>query len=468
MKGALDMERLPTGNDALDLVLGGGLPVGSLIVLAGAPGTGKTILAQQICFANATPEKKAIYYTTWSEPHEKLARHLSPFGFFDPKTLGHAVEFIHLADLTNTIADSAGLGEVAAEVVRKSFEARPAIVVIDSSKALHDVAGERGFRKAIYDLASQIGYSNAVLLFVGEYTEEEIDDAAEFAVADGIVCLTNEPVGAMDRRWLRILKMRGSSPLTGKHSFQIGPTGFELFPRFEAVRPDVAPALEGRISIGVRGIDDLIGGGIPAGDSTLLAGPSGVGKTVLALSFIAAGLAEGERCLYVSFQEDDRQLLEKAGSFGMKLKPAYESGQFAIRHIPLAEVNLDAVGATVRAEMGNRSFGRFVIDSLAELEVAAPEASRFPAFVWALTGFSRAMGATALVTNETSTRSPLTIPVADFSFLFQNTLILRYLELGTETGRALSILKMRNSDHAKGSVRYDIDKRGIQITPTHD
>lgn len=460
------MERLPTGSAALDLVLGGGLPAGSLIVLAGAPGTGKTILAQQICFANATPDKKAIYYTTWSEPHEKLVRHLSPFRFFDPKALGHAVEFIHLADLTNTTTGGEGLGEVAAEVVRKSFEARPAVVVIDSSKALHDVADERGFRKAIYDLASQIGYSDAVLVFVGEYSQEEIDDAAEFAVADGIISLTNEAVGPMDRRWLRVLKMRGASPLTGKHSFAIGPTGFELFPRFEAVRSNVAPAFDGRISIGVPEIDALIGGGIPAGDSTLLAGPSGVGKTVLALSFIAAGLNDGKQCLYLSFQEDDRQLLEKAHSFGMDLTSAYETGQLRIRHIPPVEVNLDAVGATVRAEMSDHSVSRFVIDSLAELEVAAPEATRFPAFVWALTGFSRAMGATALVTNETSTRSPLTTPVADFSFLFQNTVVLRYLELDNETGRALNVLKMRNSDHAKSFVRYDIDNRGIQITAT--
>src|SRR3984893_120463 len=91
--------RLGTGIPDLDLILGGGLEPGSLVILAGAPGTGKTILAQQICFANATPEHKALYYTTLSEPHIKLVRHLEPFQFFKPALLGKSVDFIHLGEL---------------------------------------------------------------------------------------------------------------------------------------------------------------------------------------------------------------------------------------------------------------------------------------------------------------------------------------------------------------------------------
>src|ERR1700682_1533403 len=96
---AADMGRLRTGVTDLDLILGGGLEAGSLVILAGAPGTGKTILAQQICFANATPEHKGLYYTTLSEPHTKLVRHLEPFQFFKPEALGKTVDFIHLGEL---------------------------------------------------------------------------------------------------------------------------------------------------------------------------------------------------------------------------------------------------------------------------------------------------------------------------------------------------------------------------------
>src|SRR5215208_5704152 len=131
-------ESLSTGDAGLDLVLGGGLPAGALIVVAGPPGSGKTILAQQICFASATSERKAVYYTTWSEPHEKMVRHLEPFAFFDVDALGDRVEFLHLAELIGRDR-SDGLGSAADEILRQSLEAKPAIIVIESSKALHDV-----------------------------------------------------------------------------------------------------------------------------------------------------------------------------------------------------------------------------------------------------------------------------------------------------------------------------------------
>src|SRR3954466_8890203 len=161
-----------SGDRGLDLVAGGGFPAGALVILAGPPGSGKTILAQQMCFANATSERKAVYYTTWSEPHDKIVRHLEPFSFFELDALGDRVEFLHLAEQFGS--DGNGAFEPAAdEILRRSFETKPVIIVIDSSKALHDVVKPDDFRRAIYDLASKVAYSNAVLIMVGEYTAAE-------------------------------------------------------------------------------------------------------------------------------------------------------------------------------------------------------------------------------------------------------------------------------------------------------
>src|ERR1700730_7511055 len=167
-----DMGRLRTGNAGLDLLLGGGPETGSLVTVAGAPGTGKTILAQQICFANATPERKALYYTTLSEPHSKLVRHLEPLQFFKPAALGRSVDFIHLGELVQE-AGTEGLEPVVSEVVRKCFETRPAVVVIDSAKALRGFLSEQELRTALYDLASCGGHPDGILLLVGEYTPRE-------------------------------------------------------------------------------------------------------------------------------------------------------------------------------------------------------------------------------------------------------------------------------------------------------
>src|SRR3954453_265094 len=260
------MERRLTGDPGLDIVTGGGLPAGSLVIVAGPPGSGKTILAQQICFANATDEHKALYYTTWSEPHEKMVRHLEQFEFFDTAALGERIEFLHLTELLGDAAG--GFAAAAAEILRESLETRPAVIVVDSSKALHDVVAPDDFRRAIYELASKVAYSNAVLILVGEYEMADTRSQPEFAVADGILQLDNEAHGPVDRRWLRILKMRGAEVAAGQHSFKISTRGFEVFPRLEATLPRTVPTLDTRATFNLEKLDTSIGGGIPRGDST--------------------------------------------------------------------------------------------------------------------------------------------------------------------------------------------------------
>jgi circadian clock protein KaiC len=451
------MNRLPTGASGLDAVLGGGLPPGSLVIVAGPPGSGKTILAQQICFANATTERRALYYTTWSEPHDKLIRHLEPFSFFDPGALGERVEFLHLAELMAT--ETRGLDVVSEEILRRSFEARPAVVVIDSSKALHDVVGQDALRRAVYDLASRVAHTDAVLILVGEYSAEEVRFQPEFAVADGILQLENEARGPVDRRWLRILKLRGGETSSGRHSFRISEQGLEVFPRLESALPRRVATRSGRAGFGDARLDAAIGGGVPRGDSTLLAGPAGVGKTLLGLAFIAAGLERGERCVHVSFQETETQVREKAAAAGWDWSDVSDE-QLVITHIPPVELDLDQVGSVIRAELDRGEVERVVVDSLAELSFAARETERLPAYVWALGGFVRAAGGTSIFTNEIAALGQ-SGGLAGLSFLFNNVFFLRYVEVESMLARGLSVLKMRESDHEKGLIRFTIDRDGI-------
>jgi circadian clock protein KaiC len=451
------MSRLSTGAAGLDVILGGGLPAGSLVIVAGPPGSGKTILAQQICFANATSGRRALYYTTWSEPHDKLIRHLEPFSFFAPDALGERVEFLHLAELM--ASDTGGLDAVSEEVLRHSFEARPAVVVIDSSKALHDVVDPDGLRRAVYDLASRVAHSDAVLILVGEYSAEETRSQPEFAVADAILQLENEARGPVDRRWLRVLKLRGGEASSGQHSFHITENGFEVFPRLESAMPRPVPTQSGRAGFGDARLDAAIGGGIPRGDSTLLAGPSGVGKTLLCLAFIAAGLEQGERCLHVSFQETETQVREKAKAAGSNWS-AISGEQLVIKQIPPVELDLDHVASVIRTELERGHVKRVVVDSLAELSFAARETERLPAYVWALGGFVRAAGGTSIFTNEIAALGQ-SGGLAGLSFLFNNVFFLRYVEVESELARGLSVLKMRESDHDKGLIRFTIERDGL-------
>ncbi len=205
-------------------------------------------------------------------------------------------------------------------MVDKCFEVKPAVVVIDSAKALQVFADDQALRVAYYELASRVAHTGAVLILVGEYTPEEIESRVEFALADGIVQVAYESYEPVDRRWLRVVKMRGADHLAGKHSFRITPGGCEVFPRLETIVSDQTPQDgSARVPSGIPRLDELMGGGTPAGDATAVLGPSGCGKTVLALRFIAQGLADGERCVYASFQENAGQLVRKAASFGWDL-----------------------------------------------------------------------------------------------------------------------------------------------------
>jgi circadian clock protein KaiC len=454
------MERIHTGNTQLDRILGGGVPIGSLVVIAGAPGTGKTILAQQISFSNGTPENRAIYYTTLSEPHSKMVRHLEGFDFFDGSKLGVTVELNHLS----TLAREGDLADAVDEVVRHTFDVSPSVVVIDSTKALHEAMEHaEHFRQIVYDLASRIAHTNSVLIFVGEYSLADVATAPEFAVADAIIYLSNQSEGVLDQRLLRVLKLRGSDYLSGTHTYNIQPHGLVVYPRQEAMHSAAAEAGAARVPAGVPGLDEMIGGGIPETSVTLVAGPSGGGKTVIGLHFVAEGLRLGERCAYVSLQESEAQLLSKAHAFGWDFKDAVAKGTLVVRHFEPVELNLDKAAADMIA-LADESVKRIVIDSMGELEHASHGSDRFPDYLWALMSGLRARGATVMVTSETAAFFGPSFELArGLSFVVDNVILLRYTELESEIKRALSVVKMRESDHVKSLVEFEIGEKGAFV-----
>jgi circadian clock protein KaiC len=439
------------------------LPVGSFTVVAGEPGTGKTILAQQICFSNGTAEHKAVYYSTISEPPEKFITHLEVFDFFDRHALVDKVEFINLGDM---LQGEGGLDSMMNEIVRKCVTERPSVVAVDSAKALRDFSGGgRSLREAVYQLAARIAHTDTTLIFVGEYTPNEIESAPELSLADGILELVYESHEPTDRRWLRVRKLRSSKHLSGKHPLQISAAGINLFVRAETLDEHLQsqPEAEGRISIGVAGLDQMTHGGLPKGGSTLVLGPSGCGKTALALRFIMQGLENGERGLYVTFQETPKQLIRKAASFGWDLIPHLDSGRLRIFHVEEVSLDLDYIAAVVREELAKSPLDRMVIDSLAEMVVAARESERFSAFARSLLGSLRAAQVSVLTTSETSSLGPTLELIGGLSFLYHNVVLLRYIERESEVGRAVAIVKMRNSNHEKGLYAFEISQHGFEV-----
>lgn len=251
--------------------------------------------------------------------------------------------------------------------------------------------------------------------------------------------------------------------MEGKHTFHIGTDGFRVYPRIETIPPPETSPVSGRIDSGTPGLDDMMRGGLPKGDATLVLGPSGAGKTIFSLRYVAKGLANGERCLYVTFQDTADQLISMAAGFGWDFETALATGQLEISHVPMGTLDLDVLASVVRHQLTGRQVSRVVLDSLAEMVFAAREGERFPAYLRSLTGIIRAAGASKLVTSETTTLGPVQEPLHGLMFLFHNVIHLRYLERYSEVDRAISVLKMRNSPHDKGMYLCQITDEGLTV-----
>jgi len=326
--------QLSTGVPGLDDILGGGVPEFSLNVLAGAPGCGKTTLAHQIAFANATPKKPALYFTVLGEPVLKMMRYQQQFSFFDASNVGNAIRFVNLSDL----ALEKDLAAVLDEIIAQVTAANAGIVVLDSfrtlaRKAISEV-GEVEVQSFLHRLAQFLTSSQATTFLVGEYVPDEVRDNSLFTMVDGIIWLSQVTERNSVVRKLQVMKLRGQATVPGLHTVRITEHGLQAFPRTLGLMGDAPkPVVRKRLSIGIPELDKMLGGGVLEGDSVLVAGPSGTGKSALATQFIAEGLRKGESAIMAIFEERPEGYAQRADSFGLDLKAAERKGTLELLYM---------------------------------------------------------------------------------------------------------------------------------------
>ena len=218
-----------------------------------------------------------------------------------------------------------------------------------------------------------------------------------------------------------------------------------------------------RVRSGIPGLDELMSGGAKQGDATLLTGPSGVGKTIFGLRWIAQELEQGERCLYVTFQDTPEQLAAMAAGFGWDLRSSQDSGQLVISHVPMGDLDLDVMATTVREELAGQPVSRIVFDSLSEMVLAAHEEERFPAYLRSLLGLIRAGGSSLVVTSETAAHGEER-GLAGRAHVPVRQRPRPALRRGRIPGRpGLHVAKMRSSWHEMTLHGFTITERGIIV-----
>lgn len=469
MSGKVSIRKLETGVPGLDEVLGGGVPEFSFNVIAGGPGAGKTTLAHQIMFANASPDRKAVYFSIVGEPPIKMLRYQQQYSFFDPRKVGDgSVRFIHLGNE----AIEGGIAGVLEAMVREIDTSSPSIIVVDSLRPLVRSTlsggpdGERMLTDFMQRLAVTLTTNEATTFLVGEYSDGDHEPAL-FTVADGLVWLYQSVEQNSVVRKVHVVKMRGQGQIPGLHIARITDAGYSVFPRLlKPPEVKLRNTLEQRLSTGIKGLDRMLGGGLPRGYSALIAGPSGSGKTVLSNQFIIEGAKQGEKGIVAIFEKRPNDYLETTPS-GKEFEKLVARKKLEVLYLRPLDLSIDETLVEMTSAVKRLGATRAVIDSLSGLELALAPTFRedFRESLYRMMGALTGLGVTVMATVELEdSYVDLRFAPEGTAFLTDVIILQRYIELDGELRRAMAVVKVRSSQHSKQLHEYDISSRkGIVI-----
>lgn len=458
------LERIPTGVPGLDRVLKGGLVRGATYLVMGRPGTGKTTLGNQLCFARAAHGERAAYVTLLAESHDSMLRNLQTMRFYDPHAVNRGVAYV---GAYRTLRDGKlrGLLDIFGRIIK---EQKASLLVVDgAAPARLHADSEASLKEFVVELQATSALLKCTTVLLASMTSEEAG-GPEHTMVDGIVELAFERSRRRTLRTVEVLKFRGSDHLLGRHELTISADGVSIYPRLEeALDGSSRPpgASESRAATGVAGLDAMLQGGLAVGTTAVILGYSGSGKTTLGLHFLDSGLRAGEPGLLFGFYESPARLLQSADAYGLDLRTPAEEGRFSHVWQPPHEFGLDVLGERLFTELERTRARRVVVDSLDGFRQASSDSERTIRFMTALLNELRARGVTVLLTDETLKPSgpEMEMRIQGMSALVENLVLLEYVMVSSSLRRLVAVIKQRGSQQAGVTREFRLTPEGMVV-----
>ena len=450
-------DRLPSGVAGLDTLLMGGFIRNGLYIIYGAPGAGKTILSNQICYAHAATGGRALYVTLLSEQHERLLANLREMSFFDETKVAREITYVSAFQLL----ERDGLAGLLTLLRREIVAHAASLLILDGLVAAEAYATtELELKKFIHELQMLAAAADCTMFLLTSSGHGAGAERAEQTMVDGMIALRDADHGWRQEREIQIRKFRGSDHLGGRHPMRIGADGIVVWPRTESLPlPTQHRAFDPRqrLSTGVVGLDEMMHGGLPAGSSTVVLGPTGAGKTCLGLQFLSCATA-GEPGVLLGFYEKPSELVARATSIAPHLPALVEQGVVRFLWQGASEDVIDRVACNLLAQVRATGARRVVIDGLLGFEDMTVQPERIALFFRALMVQLRELGATTLCTAEVpGLVGPIPrAPLSRLTPIAENLITLRHVEEDNSLKRVVSIMKLRDS-------RLDSRLRGFEI-----
>jgi circadian clock protein KaiC len=457
-----------TGITGLDDVLQGGLARGHTYLVEGEPGAGKTTLALQFLLQGAGAGERSLYITL-SETEQELRQGAASHGW----SLGPEIEIFELTPPESLLngeqqqsllySSDLELGETTKQIFDAFERIKPRRVVVDSLSEIRLLAqGSLRYRRQILAIKHYFARHDATVIMLDDLTSE-IADKTVHSVAHGVIRLEElAPAYGPERRRLRILKYRGQRYRGGYHDFTLARGGLNVFPRLVAAEHHTRFSRV-QLSTGISRLDSLLAGGIDTGSSTLILGPAGTGKSLIALTIAMAAVARGEKAALFIFDEEIGLLYDRMNGLGIDLQGACARGDLAIEQIDAAELSPGEFTHRVRAIVEAQKIKTIVIDSLNGYQAAMPEENSLILHMHELLQYLNRQGAATFMTvAQHGLVGDMHSPV-DVTYLADTVILLRYFEAKGRVRRAISVIKKRSGSHESTIREYRISDDGLSL-----